>query len=54
MAIVDIENIDVVLNRIYNDYKTSIVINKKIYKTPLGFAKALGKIDFTNKKFRRL
>jgi len=54
MAIVDIDNIDVVLNRIYNDYKTCIVINKKIYKTPFGFTKALGKIDFANKKFRRL
>jgi hypothetical protein len=54
MAIVDIDNIDVVLNRIYNDYKTCIVINKKEYKTPFGFTKALGKIDFANKKFRRL
>ena len=54
MAIVDIENIDVVLNRIYNEYKTTIRLNKKIYKTPFGFSKALGKIDLTNKKFRRL
>ena len=54
MAIVDIDNIEVVLNRIYNDYKTTIIINKKEYKTPFGFTKALGKIDFTNKKFRRL
>ena len=50
-AIVDIENIDVVLNRIYNEYKTTIRLNKKIYKTPFGFSKALGKIDMTNKKF---
>ena len=54
MAIVDIENIEVVLNRIYNDYKTTISLNGKIYKTPFGFSKALGKIDMTNKKFRRL
>ena len=53
-AIVDIENIDVVLNRIYNEYKTTIKLNGKIYKTPFGFIKALGKIDLTNKKFRRL
>jgi hypothetical protein len=54
MAIVDFDNIEVVLNRIYNDYKTTIIINKKEYKTPFGFTKALGKIDFSNKKFRRL
>ena len=53
-AIVDIENIDVVLNRIYNEYKTTIMLNKKIYKTPFGFINALGKVDLTNKKFRRL
>jgi hypothetical protein len=53
-AIVDIENIDVVLNRIYNEYKTTIRLNKKIYKTPFGFIKALGKVDLTNKKYRRL
>ena len=54
MAIVDIENIEVVLHRIYNEYKTTIKLNNKIYKTPFGFSKALGKIDLTNKKFRRL
>ena len=53
-AIVDIDNIDVALNRIYNEYKTTIKLNGKIYKTPFGFIKALGKIDFTNKKSRRL
>lgn len=53
-AIVDIENIDVALNRIYNEYKTTILLNKKIYKTASGFSKALGKIDLTNKKYRRL
>jgi hypothetical protein len=54
MAIVDIDNIDVALNRIYNEYKTTIKLNGKYYKTPFGFSKALGKIDFTNKKSIRL
>jgi hypothetical protein len=56
-AIVDCDNIEVikvVLNKIYNDYKTTIIINKKEYKTILGVTNALSKIDFSNKKYRRL
>jgi len=40
-CITNLDDAEVAVNKIYGEYATTVILNKKEYKTPAGFLKAL-------------
>lgn len=53
-CITNMDDAEVAVNRIYGEFGTMALLNKKVYKTPAGFLKAFRGMDIPATTIRRI